>query len=232
MRPSAVRKMTRRHAKGRHRGAPCVRRSTSLLGVVATRAAPHRETETDEPDARQHDEAHFEARERQRAGGGSDLHLLLLGLLRRRVAVILDLVAEDVHRIGVVRRRLGQRDPAERHHESDGQDRQETRPHLPAFLMVAGVYGDLPTNGKALPQYICPHCVALSPGHSGTQRRPTLELLAVEQPRVTVVVAQRERLSPVKKTLDRLLESLNIPHRLIYVDGGSPRKLARWLREK
>jgi GT2 family glycosyltransferase len=54
----------------------------------------------------------------------------------------------------------------------------------------------------------------------------------VEQPRVTVVVAQRERLSPVRKTLDRLVESLNIPHRLIYIDGGSPRGLARWLREK
>jgi GT2 family glycosyltransferase len=49
---------------------------------------------------------------------------------------------------------------------------------------------------------------------------------------VTVVVVQRERLSPVRQTLDRLLASLTIPHRLIYVDGGSPRKLARWLRER
>jgi GT2 family glycosyltransferase len=49
---------------------------------------------------------------------------------------------------------------------------------------------------------------------------------------VTVVVVQRERLSPVRRTLDRLLESLTIPHRLIYVDGGSPRSLARWLRAR
>jgi GT2 family glycosyltransferase len=54
----------------------------------------------------------------------------------------------------------------------------------------------------------------------------------VNDVRVTVIVVQRERLSPVKKTLDRLLESLTLPHRLIYVDGGSPRKLARWLRHK
>jgi GT2 family glycosyltransferase len=54
----------------------------------------------------------------------------------------------------------------------------------------------------------------------------------VNEPRVTVVVSQRERLSPVKRTLDRLLASLTMPHRLIYVDGGSPRRLARWLRER
>jgi GT2 family glycosyltransferase len=54
----------------------------------------------------------------------------------------------------------------------------------------------------------------------------------VNEPRVTVVVVQRERLSPVRQTLDRLLASLTIPHRLIYVDGGSPRRLARWLRER
>jgi GT2 family glycosyltransferase len=54
----------------------------------------------------------------------------------------------------------------------------------------------------------------------------------VEKPRVTVVVVQRERLSPVRRTLERLLESLALPHRLIYIDGGSPRKLARWIRER
>jgi GT2 family glycosyltransferase len=54
----------------------------------------------------------------------------------------------------------------------------------------------------------------------------------VESPRVTVVVIQRERLSPARKTLPRLLESLKIPHRLIYVDGGSPRNLAGWLRRQ
>jgi GT2 family glycosyltransferase len=54
----------------------------------------------------------------------------------------------------------------------------------------------------------------------------------VENARVTVVVMQRERLSPVKQTLPRLLESLTLPHRLVYIDGGSPRALARWLREQ
>jgi len=54
----------------------------------------------------------------------------------------------------------------------------------------------------------------------------------MEDPRVTVVVVQRERLSPARRTLDRLLASLTAPHRMIYVDGGSPRKLAAWLRER
>jgi GT2 family glycosyltransferase len=54
----------------------------------------------------------------------------------------------------------------------------------------------------------------------------------VSDARVTVIVVQRERLSPVRRTLERLLESLTIPHRLIYIDGGSPRKLARWLRQR
>jgi GT2 family glycosyltransferase len=52
----------------------------------------------------------------------------------------------------------------------------------------------------------------------------------MEEPRVTIVVVQRERLSPVRRTLDRLLASVrDVPHRLVYVDGGSPRKLAAWL---
>jgi len=54
----------------------------------------------------------------------------------------------------------------------------------------------------------------------------------MEDPRVTVVVVQRERLSPARRTLDRLLASLTLPHRMIYVDGGSPRKLAAWLRAR
>jgi GT2 family glycosyltransferase len=54
----------------------------------------------------------------------------------------------------------------------------------------------------------------------------------MEDPRVTIVVVQRERLSPARRTLDRLLASLTTPHRLVYIDGGSPRKLARWLRER
>jgi GT2 family glycosyltransferase len=54
----------------------------------------------------------------------------------------------------------------------------------------------------------------------------------MEDPRVTVVVVQRERLSPARRTLDRLLASLTVPHRMIYVDGGSPRKLAAWLRDR
>ena len=55
----------------------------------------------------------------------------------------------------------------------------------------------------------------------------------MEEPRVTIVVIQRERLSPARRTLDRLLESVaGTPHRLVYVDGGSPPKLARWLRER
>ena len=54
----------------------------------------------------------------------------------------------------------------------------------------------------------------------------------MDDPRVTVVVVQRERLSPARRTLDRLLASLSVPHRMIYVDGGSPRKLAAWLRER
>jgi GT2 family glycosyltransferase len=54
----------------------------------------------------------------------------------------------------------------------------------------------------------------------------------MEDPRVTVVVVQRERLSPARRTLERLVASITVPHRMMYIDGGSPRKLAAWLRER
>jgi GT2 family glycosyltransferase len=95
---------------------------------------------------------------------------------------------------------------------------------MPFSIGVVGSVLGAPDGGKAAPQDIC--------RKAGVCGQGAIELTAVSEPRVTVVVVQRERLSPVKQTLDRLLESLNMPHRLIYVDGGSPRRLARWLRER
>jgi len=47
--------------------------------------------------------------------------------------------------------------------------------------------------------------------------------------RVTIVVVQRERFSTTKQSLESLFQHTRPPFELIYVDGGSPRRIARYL---
>lgn len=46
---------------------------------------------------------------------------------------------------------------------------------------------------------------------------------------VTIVVVQRERFSPTKRSLESLYRDTRTPFDLIYVDAGSPRRIARYL---
>lgn len=52
----------------------------------------------------------------------------------------------------------------------------------------------------------------------------------VTSTRVTVVMVPRERFSESKRSLEALYSHTRQPFELIYVDGGSPPALARWLR--
>ena len=53
---------------------------------------------------------------------------------------------------------------------------------------------------------------------------------AVVRPEVTIVVAPRERFSTTRATLETLYAVTPPPFRLVYVDGGSPPAIARYLR--
>jgi GT2 family glycosyltransferase len=50
--------------------------------------------------------------------------------------------------------------------------------------------------------------------------------------RATIVVVPRERFSEAKTSLESVLADTEKPYELIYVDGGSPRKLRRWLEQQ
>lgn len=50
--------------------------------------------------------------------------------------------------------------------------------------------------------------------------------------RASVVVVPRERFSAAREALESVLEETEKPYELIYVDGGSPRKLRDWLRRQ
>lgn len=47
--------------------------------------------------------------------------------------------------------------------------------------------------------------------------------------RATIVVVPRERFSAARESLESVLADTEKPYELVYVDGGSPRKLRRWL---
>lgn len=49
-------------------------------------------------------------------------------------------------------------------------------------------------------------------------------------PKVTLVVVPRERFSYTQKSLESIYENTSYPFDLIYVDGGSPRKTAEYLK--
>jgi GT2 family glycosyltransferase len=55
---------------------------------------------------------------------------------------------------------------------------------------------------------------------------------ALSTPRATIVVVPRERFSAARDSLKSVLANTDTPHDLVYVDGGSPRGLRRWLEEQ
>jgi GT2 family glycosyltransferase len=51
------------------------------------------------------------------------------------------------------------------------------------------------------------------------------------EPRVTIVVVPRERFSESKRSLESVYEHTQMPFKLVYVDGRSPRKIRLYLEE-
>jgi GT2 family glycosyltransferase len=51
-------------------------------------------------------------------------------------------------------------------------------------------------------------------------------------PKVTLIVTQRERFSLTKISLESILADDSYPFQLIYIDGGSPSHVARYLQEQ
>lgn len=49
------------------------------------------------------------------------------------------------------------------------------------------------------------------------------------EPVVTLVVTPREKWSVCRQSLDSIVEHSAVPHRLIYVDGGSPAPVRRYV---
>ncbi|OKH28036.1 glycosyltransferase family 2 protein [Chroogloeocystis siderophila] len=54
----------------------------------------------------------------------------------------------------------------------------------------------------------------------------------MSKPQVTIVVSPRERFSCTQASLESIYENTQIPFKLVYVDGGSPAKIKRYLEEK
>lgn len=56
-----------------------------------------------------------------------------------------------------------------------------------------------------------------------------MELSPMANPQVTIVVAPRERFSFTHESLESIYSHTKIPFKLVYVDGGSPTKVRRYL---
>jgi GT2 family glycosyltransferase len=54
----------------------------------------------------------------------------------------------------------------------------------------------------------------------------------MNQPDVTIVVSPRERFSSTRVTLETLFEVTPPPFEMVYVDGGVPKPIRRWLQSK
>ena len=54
----------------------------------------------------------------------------------------------------------------------------------------------------------------------------------MSNPQVTLVVVQRERFSYTRQSLESIYQSIQIPFKLVYVDGNSPPKIRDYLREQ
>ena len=51
-------------------------------------------------------------------------------------------------------------------------------------------------------------------------------------PNVTIVVVPRDHFSDTRESLESIYANTDLPFDLVYVDGGSPRRIARYLREQ
>jgi GT2 family glycosyltransferase len=56
--------------------------------------------------------------------------------------------------------------------------------------------------------------------------------MASQPPRVTIVCVPRDHFSDTRESLDSIFANSDVPFSLVYVDGGSPRPVAAWLREQ
>lgn len=65
-----------------------------------------------------------------------------------------------------------------------------------------------------------------------TTENTTAAISHETKPRVTLVVVPRERFSYTAKSLESIYEHTSYPFQLVYVDGGSPPKVRRYLEEQ
>ncbi|MBO9999559.1 MAG: glycosyltransferase [Cyanobacteria bacterium SID2] len=54
----------------------------------------------------------------------------------------------------------------------------------------------------------------------------------MEVPQITIVVSPRERFSYTRESLESIYQHTKIPFSLVYVDGGSPKDIAQYLRDR
>ena len=59
-----------------------------------------------------------------------------------------------------------------------------------------------------------------------------MEVSAKEKPEVTIVVVPRERFSHTRESLESIYQETDYPFELVYVDGGSPQHIKRYLEEQ
>ncbi len=59
-----------------------------------------------------------------------------------------------------------------------------------------------------------------------------MELSAKQEPQVTIVIVPRERFSCTEASLESLYQYTEYPFKLIYVDGNSPAKVSRYLKQQ
>ncbi|MFN6472708.1 MAG: glycosyltransferase family 2 protein [Nostoc sp. SerVER01] len=54
----------------------------------------------------------------------------------------------------------------------------------------------------------------------------------MSKPQITIIVSQRERFSYTRQSLESIYEHTQVPFSLIYVDGGSPQHIHRYLQQQ
>lgn len=54
----------------------------------------------------------------------------------------------------------------------------------------------------------------------------------MNKPQVTIIVSQRERFSYTRESLESIYQHTPVTFSLVYVDGGSPRHIQRYLKEQ
>jgi GT2 family glycosyltransferase len=70
----------------------------------------------------------------------------------------------------------------------------------------------------------------MSPNQMPQIRNPKFEIR--NSPKVTIVVVPRERFSYTSRSLESIYEHTDIPFSLVYVDGGSPGRIKRYLAQQ